>query len=49
MSLSGDNLTIANTAQNKDIIFTVNDAGTTDTMMTMDGSTGYWNYRQWVT
>jgi hypothetical protein len=40
MSLSGDNLTIANTAQNKDIIFTVNDAGTTTTMMTMDGSTG---------
>ena len=40
MSLSGDNLTIANTAQNKDIIFTVNDAGTTTTMMTMVGSTG---------
>jgi len=40
MSLSDDNLTIANTAQNKDIIFTVNDAGTTITMMTMDGSTG---------
>ena len=40
MSLSGDNLTIANTTQNKDIIFTVNDAGTTVTMMTMDGSTG---------
>jgi hypothetical protein len=40
MSMSDDNLTIANTAQNKDIIFTVNDAGTTTTMMTMDGSTG---------
>jgi len=40
MSLTGDNLTIANTAQNKDIIFTVNDAGTTTTMMTMVGSTG---------
>jgi hypothetical protein len=40
MSLSSDNLTIANTTQDKDIIFTVNDGGTTVTMMTMDGSTG---------
>ena len=40
MSLSGDNLTIAQTTQDKDIIFTVNDAGATTTMMTMDGSTG---------
>ena len=39
-SLSSDNLTIAQTTQNKDIIFTVNDGGTTKTMMTMDGSTG---------
>ena len=40
LSLSSDNLTIANTTQDKDIIFTVNDGGTTVTMMTMDGSTG---------
>jgi hypothetical protein len=40
MSLSSDNLTIANTTQDKDIIFTVNDGGVTTTMMTMDGSTG---------
>ena len=39
-SLSSDNLTIAQTTQNKDIIFTVNDGGVTTTMMTMDGSTG---------
>ena len=40
MSLSGDNLSIAQTTQDKDIIFTVNDGGVTTTMMTMDGSTG---------
>ena len=40
MSLSSDNLTIANVTQDKDIIFTVNDGGATITMMTMDGSTG---------
>ena len=40
MSLSSDNLTIAQTTQDKDIIFTVNDGGVTTTMMTMDGSTG---------
>ena len=40
MSLSSDNLIIANVTQDKDIIFTVNDGGTTVTMMTMDGSTG---------
>ena len=40
MSLSGDNLTIAQTTQDKDIIFTVNDGGVTTTMMTLDGSTG---------
>ena len=39
-SLSSDNMTIAQTTQDKDIIFTVNDGGTTVTMMTMDGSTG---------
>jgi hypothetical protein len=40
MSLLNDNFTIANTTQDKDIIFTVNDGGVTTTMMTMDGSTG---------
>ena len=30
MSLSGDNLTIAQTTQDKDIIFTVNDGGVTN-------------------
>jgi len=40
MSLSSDNLTIANTTSNKDIIFTVNDGGTTTTLMTLDGSAG---------
>ena len=40
LTLSSDNLTIANTTQDKDIIFTVNDGGTIVTMMTMDGSTG---------
>ena len=40
MSLSSDNLTIANTTQDKDIIFTVNDGGATKTLMTLDGSTG---------
>ena len=40
MSLSSDNLTIAQTTSNKDIIFTVNDGGTTTTLMTLDGDTG---------
>ena len=40
MSLSSDDLTIAQTTQDKDIIFTVNDGGVTTTLMTMDGSTG---------
>ena len=40
MSLSSDNLTIAQTTQDKDIIFTVNDGGATKTLMTLDGSTG---------
>ena len=40
MSLSSDNLIIANTTQNKDIIFTVNDGGTTKTALTTQGSTG---------
>ena len=40
MSLSSDNLTIAQTTQDKDIIFTVNDGGVTTTLMTLDGDTG---------
>ena len=40
MSLSSDDLTIAQTTANKDIIFTVNTGGATTTLMTMDGSTG---------
>ena len=40
MSLSSDNFTIAQTTQDKDIIFTVNDGGTTTTLMTLDGDTG---------
>ena len=40
MSLSSDNLTIANTTQDKDIIFTVNDGGSTTTLITLDGDTG---------
>ena len=40
MSLASDDFTIAQTTQDKDIIFTVNDGGVTTTLMTMDGSTG---------
>ena len=40
MTLSSDDFTIAQTTQDKDIIFTVNDGGVTTTLMTMDGSTG---------
>jgi hypothetical protein len=40
MSLSSDNLTIANTTSNKDIIFTVNQGGVTKTALTIKGSTG---------
>ena len=40
MTLSSDNLTIAQTTQDKDIIFTVNDGGVTTTLMTLDGDTG---------
>ncbi len=40
MSLSSDNLTIAQTTEDKDIIFTVNDGGVTTTLMTLDGDTG---------
>ena len=40
MSLSGDNLTIAQTTQDKDIIFTVNDGGATVEALRINGSTG---------
>jgi len=40
MTLSSDDFTIAQTTQDKDIIFTVNDGGITKTLMTLDGSTG---------
>jgi len=39
-TMASDNLTIANTTSNKDIIFTVNDGGVTTTLMTLDGSAG---------
>jgi hypothetical protein len=40
MTLSGDNFTIAQTTQDKDIIFTVNDGGTTKEALKITGSTG---------
>jgi hypothetical protein len=40
MSLTDDNFTIAQVTENKDTIFTVNYAGSTTTLMTLDGSTG---------
>ena len=39
-TMASDNLTIAQTTANKDIIFTVNDGGVTTTLMTLDGDTG---------
>ncbi len=39
-TMSSDNLTIAQTTQDKDIIFTVNDGGITTTLATFDGDTG---------
>ncbi len=39
-TMASDNLTIAQTTQDKDIIFTVNDGGSTVTLMTLDGDTG---------
>ena len=39
-TVASDNLTIAQTTQDKDIIFTVNDNGETKTLITLDGSTG---------
>ena len=40
MSLTSDNLTIAQTTQDKDIIFTVNDGGATTEALRITGSTG---------
>jgi hypothetical protein len=40
MSLSSDDFTIAQTTQDKDIIFTVNDGGVTKEALRMNGSTG---------
>jgi hypothetical protein len=40
MSLSSDNFTIAQTTQDKDIIFTVNDGGTTKEALRITGSSG---------
>ena len=40
MKLSSDNLTIAQTTQDKDIKFTVNDGGVTKTPLTIQGATG---------
>lgn len=40
LSLASDNLTIAQTTQDKDIIFTVNDGGTTKEALRIQGSTG---------
>ncbi len=40
MTMSSDNFTIAQTTQDKDIIFTVNDGGVTKEALRMNGSTG---------
>ena len=40
MSMSSDDFTIAQTTQDKDIIFTVNDGGTTKEVLRLDGSEG---------
>lgn len=40
MSLSSDNFTIAQTTQDKDIIFTVNDGGTTKEALRINGAAG---------
>jgi len=40
MTLSSDNFTIAQTTQDKDILFTVDDGGITKTPITIQGSTG---------
>jgi hypothetical protein len=40
LTVSGDNLTIANTTQDKDIVFTVNDGGTTKEALRISGADG---------
>ena len=40
ISVSSNDVTLAQGSQDKDILFTVNNGGTTKTIMTMDGSTG---------
>ena len=40
VTVASNNVTIAQTSQDKDIIFTVNDAGTTKTAFTIEGATG---------
>ena len=40
MTMSADDFTIAQTTQDKDIIFTVNDGGTTKEALRIKGSTG---------
>jgi hypothetical protein len=40
ITVSSNDVTVAQTSQDKDLKFTVNNGGTTKTIMTMDGSTG---------
>ena len=40
ITVASNNVTIAQTSQDKDIIFTVNDDGTTKTAFTIEGATG---------
>ena len=43
VTVSGTDVTFANTSSNGDILFTVNDGGVTKTLMTLDGATGLLN------
>ena len=43
VTVSGTDVTVANTTSNGDIIFTVNDGGVTKTVMTIDGGDGLLN------
>jgi hypothetical protein len=40
ISVSSNDVTLAQASQDKDILFTINNGGSTKTIMTMDGSTG---------
>jgi hypothetical protein len=40
VTVSGTDVTFANTSSNGDILFTVNDGGVTKTLMTLDGGDG---------